>query len=104
MAIEAMDVALWLVALVVTLYFCLVAENPHKPGSDEYKSLRMCRLGISLALWGIGFGLIGLAFWIAAFVLGIIAIINGRGLYGAGVIAASVMAPIASFVMLVSKL
>jgi hypothetical protein len=97
---------MWLVFLIiavaVTVYVGLIARNPHPKGTDEHRSLRMCRTGSALVCWGVDLGLFGLAFFLAGFALGVIAIVNGRGAYGTAVVAASVLALPLAFVSFAS--
>jgi hypothetical protein len=68
------------IALGVTIYVCR-AKNPHEKGSPEFESLRLCRVGFALVVWSYGFGLLGYALSLVAFVLGIISIVKGRTAY-----------------------
>lgn len=77
-------------------WFVAKASNPHPVGSDEYTALRVCRIGLVLLVWSFGFGIVGFAFAFAAFILGIVGIVKGRGLYGAMLIAGSVVVPVVS--------
>lgn len=93
-----MDITLidWLsigIAIVITVYVS-VATNPNEPESNAHSSLRICRVGLALVAWSFGFGLIGFALALAAFVLGIIGIVKGRALYGVMLIIGSVVVPI----------
>src|SRR3990172_9212456 len=83
------------VAIGISAYVATV-KNSHPQGSDAYTALRVCRVGLALLAWSFGFGLIGFAFALAAFVLGIVGIVKGRGLYGAMLIAGSVVVPVIS--------
>jgi len=95
MDFNPIDWASLIIAIVVTVYVA-VAKNPHEKGTDEYTALRVCRVGLALLVWSFGFGLIGIAFSLAAFVLGIVGIVKGRSLYGVMLIVGSVVIPIMS--------
>lgn len=94
-AFNPIDWASLIIAIVVTVYVA-VAKNPHKKGTDDYTALRVCRVGLVLLLWSFGFGLLGFAFALTAFVLGIVGIVKGRSLYGVMLIVGSVVLPILS--------
>ena len=79
-----------IVALAVTIYVA-IAKNPFEKGTNEYQSLRLCRIGLTFLFWSVGFGIIGLAFALVAFILGIIGIVKGRTLYGIILIIGSVV-------------
>ncbi len=51
---------------------------------------------MALLAWSFGFGMIGFAFAITAFVLGIVGIVKGRSLYGVMLIVGSVVVPVFS--------
>jgi flagellar basal body-associated protein FliL len=70
-----------LAAILVTCYMAL-ARNPHAKATNEHDSLRLARIGVCLALWSVGFGLVGMALTLAASVLALIAIFKGRTIYG----------------------
>jgi len=84
-----------IIALSVTAYV-VKAENPFEKGTDEYQALRLCRIGLALLAWSFGFGLIGFAFALTSFILGIIGIVKGRTMYGIMLIIGSVCLPIIS--------
>ena len=84
-----------IIAVLVTIYVA-AAKNPHDRGTEEWKALRICRVGLALLVWSFGFGLFGFGLAITAFVLGIIGIVKGRGLYGAMLIVGSIVLPVLS--------
>jgi hypothetical protein len=84
-----------IIAIAVTIYVAS-AKNPFEKGTDEYHALRICRVGLALLAWSFGFGIIGCAFALASFILGIVGIVKGRGLYGTMLIVGSVVLPIIS--------
>ena len=86
-----------IVAIAVTIYVA-TANNPHEKGTDEYQALRLCRIGLALLVWSFGFGLVGFAFALTSFILGIIGIVKGRTVYGIMLIVGSVCLPIISLV------
>jgi hypothetical protein len=90
------DIISLVVAISVTIYVA-VAKNPYEKDSNEYQALRLCRIGLALLLWSVGFGLIGMAFALVSFILGIICIVKGRTLYGIILIIGSVISPVISF-------
>lgn len=92
---NVLDWAALIIAVLVTIYVA-AAKNPHDRGTEEWKALRVCRVGLALLVWSFGFGLIGFGLAIAAFVLGIIGIVKGRGLYGAMLIVGSIILPLIS--------
>ncbi len=79
-----------IVALAVTIYVA-IAKNPFEKGTNEYQSLRLCRIGLAFLFWSMGFWAIGFAFALVAFILGIIGINKGRTLYGIILIIGSVV-------------
>ena len=95
MDINIIDWVSLFIALAVTVYVA-VAKNPHEKGTDEYTALRVCRVGLVLLAWSFGFGMIGVAFALTAFVLGIVGIVKGRSLYGVMLIIGSVAIPVLS--------
>jgi len=54
----------------------------------------LCRVALALLAWGFGFGLIGIAFALTSFVLGIVGIVKGRTVYGIIIIIGSVCLPV----------
>jgi len=92
-----------IIAIVVTVYVA-VAKNPFERGTDEYTALRVCRVGLALLAWSFGFGIIGFAFALTAFVLGIVGIVKGRSLYGVMLIVGSVVIPALSMFITFSGL
>lgn len=82
-----------LLPLAVTVIL-LVRKNPYPHGSQEWQSLRICRVGLALAFWGMGLGLLCYALALAAFILGIVGIVKGRTGYGVIVIVLSVVLPV----------
>jgi hypothetical protein len=94
-------IASWIIAIAVTIYVAS-AKNPFKKGTDEYQSLRLCRIGLGLLFWHIGFGVIGLAFALTSFILGIIGIVKGRTMYGIMLIIGSVCVPLINFIIIFS--
>lgn len=95
MNITALDWAAFVLAIIITVYI-LAAKNPYPKDSNEYQSLRLCRIGLALLAWAFGFGLIGFAFALVAFILGIIGIVKGRTAYGIFLIVGSVVVPVLS--------
>ena len=95
MNITVLDWIALIAAIVVTIYVA-TAENPHEKGTNEYQALRLCRIGLALLIWSFGFGLVGFAFALTSFILGIIGIVKGRTLYGIMLIIGSVCLPIIS--------
>ena len=89
----------WLVWFIipslVTLYVS-TARNDFQKGTNEHTALRVCRIGLALLSWSFGFGLIGFAFVVTAFVLGIVGIVKGRTMYGIVLIMGSVVLPVIS--------
>lgn len=81
-------------ALAATLYLAL-ARNPFLKGMREHSALRLARIGLCLALWSIGLGLIGVELALAALVLAIIVMVKGRALYGLAIIAIALISPFA---------
>ena len=81
-----------------------IAKNPHEKGTNEYESLRLCRIGVALLVWSFSFGLIGYALALVAFILGIIGIVKGRTGYGLAVIVGSVLLPFISTYATISRL
>lgn len=90
-------------ALAITAYVTSL-ENPHSPGTDEYTALRVCRVGLVLLAWSFGFGILGLVFDFTAFVLGVVGIVKGRGLYGSMLIAGSVIVPVVGTLVTVASI
>jgi hypothetical protein len=93
-----------IVALAVTIYV-VVAKNPFKKGTNEYQSLRLCRIGLAFLFWAVG-SFPGFSPWMSlplalvALILGIIGIVKGRTLYGIIVIIGSVLSlPLISMVV-----
>jgi len=84
-----------LIALAITVYI-YGATNPHEKDTDEYQSLRLCRIGLILLAWSFGAGLIGFAFALTTFILAIIGIVKGRTVYGIMLIIGSVALPVIS--------
>jgi hypothetical protein len=82
-----------IIAIVITLNVAVVAKNPHEKGTDEYTALRVCRVGLVLLAWSFGFGMVGFAFALTAFFLGIIGIVKGRSFYGVMLIVGSLVIP-----------
>lgn len=82
-----------LIPLAITVIL-IIRKNPHPRGSQEWLSLRLCRVGLALALWSAGMGLVCYAFALVAFILGIIGITKGRTGYGVAVIVLSVVLPL----------
>lgn len=76
------DWAALLAAILVTCHMVL-ARNPHAKATREHNSLRLARIGVCLAFWSVGLGLVGMALTLAASVLALIAIFKGRTIYGA---------------------
>jgi len=95
--ITAIDWASWIIAIVVTIYVAS-AKNPFEKGTDEYQALHLCRIGLALLIWSFGFGLVGFAFALTSFILGIIGIVKGRTMYGIMLIVGSVCLPIISLI------
>ena len=95
--ITAIDWASWIIAIAVTIYVAS-AKNPFEKGTDEYQALRLCRIGLALLIWSFGFGLVGFAFALTSFILGIIGIVKGRTMYGIMLIIGSVCLPIISLI------
>jgi mannitol-specific phosphotransferase system IIBC component len=93
----AIDVASLIIALAVTIYVAS-AKNPFEKGTDEYQALRLCRIGLGLLVWSFGTGLVGFAFALTSFILGIIGIVKGRTIYGVMLIVGSVCLPIIGLV------
>ena len=93
--ITPVDWISFIIAIVVTIYVAS-AKNPFEKGTDEYQALRLCRVGLALLVWSFGFGLIGFAFALTSFILGIIGIVKGRTMYGIMLIIGSVVLPIIS--------
>ena len=91
--INTFDIVSLCAAIVVTIYV-MVAKNHFEKGTDEYQALRLCRIGLALLVWSVDFGLIGFAFALVAFILGIIGIVKGRTAYGIVIIIGSVVSPI----------
>ena len=91
--ITAIDWAFWIIAIVVTIYVAS-AKNQFEKGTDEYQSLRLCRIGLALLVWSFGLGLVGFAFALTSFILGIIGIVKGRTMYGIMLVVGSVCLPI----------
>ncbi len=91
-----------IIAIVVTIYVAS-AKNPFEKGTDEYQALRLCRVGLALLVWSFGFGLIGFAFALTSFILGIIGIVKGRTMYGIMLIIGSVVLPIISVLITASR-
>lgn len=83
----------FLIAIIVTLYVITV-ENPYEKGTNEYESLRLCRIGLALLVWSFASGLVGYAFALTSFILGIIGIVKGRTMYGIMLIIGSVCIPV----------
>jgi len=100
--ITPVDWISWIIAVAVTIYIAS-AKNPFEKGTDEYHALRICRVGLAILAWSFGFGLIGFAFALTSFILGIMGIVKGRGLYGAMLIVGSVILPIVSILNTVCK-
>jgi mannitol-specific phosphotransferase system IIBC component len=96
--ITVIDWASWIIAIAVTIYVSS-AKNPFEKGTDEYQALRLCRIGLALLVWSFGFGLIGFAFALTSFILGIIGIVKGRTMYGIMLIVGSVCLPIISSIL-----
>jgi len=96
MDVTAIDWLSWIIAIIVTIYV-VSAKNPHEKGTDEYQALRLCRIGLALLVWSFGSGLVGFAFALTSFVLGIIGIVKGRTMYGIILIIGSVCLPIIGF-------
>jgi hypothetical protein len=94
--INAFDIISLIVALAVTIYVA-IAKNPFEKDTNQYQALRLCRIGLALLFWSVGFGLIGIAFALVAFIFGIIGIVKGRTLYGINLIIGSVVSPLISF-------
>ena len=99
--ITPVDWISFIIAIVVTIYVAS-AKNPFEKGTDEYQALRLCRVGLALLVWSFGFGLIGFAFALTSFILGIIGIVKGRTMYGIMLIIGSVVLPIISSIYTVS--
>jgi len=85
-----------IIAIIITVYVAR-AKNPFEKGTDDYQALRLCRIGLALLAWSFGFGLVGFAFALVAFILGIIGIVKGRTMYGVMLIVGSVCLPVISF-------
>lgn len=95
MEFSVIDWAALGIAILVTAYVSF-ASNPHDENSNQHASLRICRVGLVLLVWSFGFGLIGFAFALSAFVLGIVGIVKGRSVYGVMLIVGSVVIPVLS--------
>ena len=91
--LKVIDWVSFLVTIIVTIYV-VTAENPYEKGINEYESLRLCRIGLGLLVWSFGTGLVGYAFALTSFVLGIIGIVKGRTMYGIILIIGSVCLPV----------
>ena len=76
----AFDLFFLIVASTVTIYLS-IEKNPFKKGTHEYKSLRMCKIGLAFLIWSIGFFRFGLIIAAVALVLGIIGIVKVRTQY-----------------------
>lgn len=100
--ITVIDWASWIIAIVVTVYVAS-AKNPFEKGTDEYQALRLCRIGLALLVWSFGFGLVGFAFALTSFILGIIGIVKGRTMYGIVLIVGSVCLPIIGLIYMSSS-
>jgi hypothetical protein len=87
---------------VVTLYVA-TAKNNFPKGTDDYTALRVCRIGLALLLWSFGSGLIGFAFALTSFILGIVGIVKGRTIYGIALIVGSIVLPVVSVVYTFNK-
>lgn len=85
----------FIIAIIVSGYVSS-ASNPHEKDSQEYHSLRLCRIGLVFLVWSWGFGLIGFALALVAFILGIIGIVKGRTAYGVWLVLGSICLPVAS--------
>jgi hypothetical protein len=91
--ITVIDWVMWGIAILVSIY-AAVAKNPHNKGTDEYQALRLYRIGGALLFWSFGLGLLGIAFALTSFILGIIVIIKGSAKNGIVLIIGSVVIPI----------
>ena len=91
-SITPWDIATFVAAVLVTIYV-IAAENPYPPSDRNHEGIRLCRVGLALAFWSIGFGLLGFVFALVAFILGILGIVKGRTAYGIVVIVLSVLFP-----------
>jgi len=89
--ITALDKFSFLFAIAITLYV-YYRKNPYEKGSAEFEIIRLFRIGLALLAWSFGFGLIGLAFALTAFIRGV------------GLIIGSVIIPIISIFHTLSTL
>lgn len=93
--VSGVDLVLLGAAFGVSVWATL-ANNPHPKNSPEYTSLRICRIAVALVVWGLGLGLIGMAFMLTAFILGVVSIVKGRTGYGVTVIVIAVIGAVLS--------
>lgn len=100
--VTALDWASLILAVVVTAYVSR-AKNPFEKGTDDYQALRLCRISLALLVWSFGLGLLGFAFVLTSFILGIIGIVKGLTMYGIMLIIGSVCLPIVSVICTASK-
>jgi hypothetical protein len=66
-----------IIAVAVTIYVTR-AKNPFEKGTNDYQSLRLCRIGLAFLVWSTGFWAIGTALAVVALILGIIGVLKGR--------------------------
>ena len=95
LGITRFDLAAFAFAIVFS-FVVAYSKNPNEKGTNEYESLRLCRIGLALLVWSYGFGLIGLVLALVAFIMGILGIVKGRSGYGIALVVGSVAVPMAS--------
>ena len=94
----AFDISFLIVASLVTIYLQL-KENPFEKGTNENKSLRLCRIGLAFLIWSLGFWGFGFVFSVVALILGIIGMVKGRTQYGRILTIGSLVSFVSRFVI-----
>ena len=74
-------------------------KNPYKKQTSEWKTIRLCKTGMCLAVASFGFGLVGFLLALVAFVLGVAGIIKGETFYGLRILAAAMILPAAGMIV-----
>lgn len=69
-------------------------RNPHPKGSPEAGQLRLARVGLALAAWGMFGGVVGWPFALAGLIIGVVLLVRGRIGYGLAVLLIAIAAPI----------
>lgn len=98
------DISILCFQFAITIYLIFIADNPFNKGTDDYQSLRLCRISLGFLIWSFQSGLFGFVLALTSFILAIIGIVKGRTFYSILLIIGAFLIPIISVFFTVSQL